>query len=49
MLFRLASLAELTFSMFIHPPSPAPLSKTGVSEASSDLTILSTTTFKNEV
>jgi hypothetical protein len=39
----------LTFSMFIHPPNPAPRSKTGVSLGSSDLTILSPDTFRKEV
>jgi hypothetical protein len=41
--------SELTFSMFIHPPNPAPRSKTGVSLGSSDLTILSPETFRKEV
>lgn len=40
---------RLTFSMFIHPPNPAPRSKTGVSLGSSDLTILSPDTFRKEV
>jgi len=40
---------ELTFSMFIHPPNPAPRSKTGVSLGSSDLTILSPDTLRKEV
>ena len=48
-IFRAFYSIAPTFSMFIHPPRPAPRSKTGVSLGSSHLTILSPDTLRKGV